>query len=226
MRAVNDRAERPEDVGPRVYVVHCVDTEGPLEESLEATFERLRKERGIDLPPDRDTLSALQNAAMDLSGEEKEIAEFLAPSRLAYLSSWEDVERMVQAMTSESSRLSYADPQGNPYAFTWYIIDVVGYVDNPRRKALGWHVIWDKYQRLLRSSLGIDSLGMAFPYGSSRRPCTRLQHVLDKQRLARAGSGQKDHRTRLVPVNVSGRWRNRKDGSKLLAGAIRAVRLF
>ena len=26
-----------------VYLVHCVDTEGPLYESLEATFERIEK---------------------------------------------------------------------------------------------------------------------------------------------------------------------------------------
>ena len=25
-----------------VYIVHCIDTEGPLDESLKATFERLK----------------------------------------------------------------------------------------------------------------------------------------------------------------------------------------
>ena len=34
-----------------VYVVHCVDTEGPLHESVEATFERLKAIFGIDLEP-------------------------------------------------------------------------------------------------------------------------------------------------------------------------------
>ena len=26
----------------KVYVVHCIDSEGPLHESLEATFERIK----------------------------------------------------------------------------------------------------------------------------------------------------------------------------------------
>jgi hypothetical protein len=34
-----------------VYVVHCVDTEGPLHESVEAIFERLKGIFGLDLEP-------------------------------------------------------------------------------------------------------------------------------------------------------------------------------
>lgn len=34
-----------------VYVVHCIDTEGPLYESVEATFERLKEIFHIDLDP-------------------------------------------------------------------------------------------------------------------------------------------------------------------------------
>ena len=32
-----------------LYVVHCVDTEGPLNETLDATFERLESIFGITL---------------------------------------------------------------------------------------------------------------------------------------------------------------------------------
>ena len=35
----------------KVYVVHCVDTEGPLNETLEATFERLKHIYHLDLKP-------------------------------------------------------------------------------------------------------------------------------------------------------------------------------
>ena len=28
-----------------LYIVHCIDTEGPLEETLAGTFERLRQEK-------------------------------------------------------------------------------------------------------------------------------------------------------------------------------------
>ena len=32
-----------------VYVVHCADTEGPLYESIEGTFERIRQVFNIDI---------------------------------------------------------------------------------------------------------------------------------------------------------------------------------
>ena len=43
-----------------VYVVHSIDTEGPLYESLSATFERVNKIFGSQLEPGRDTLKKLQ----------------------------------------------------------------------------------------------------------------------------------------------------------------------
>ena len=35
----------------KVYVVHCIDTEGPLNESLKNTFERIKSIYGIRLKP-------------------------------------------------------------------------------------------------------------------------------------------------------------------------------
>jgi hypothetical protein len=146
----------------KLYIVHCVDTEGPLEEKLEATFERLRDQKQIDLAPSRDTLVRLQNRKIDLNGREAEIADFVAPKRLAYLSTWKEIEEMVTAMTSREYRLANADPAGNPYTFSWFIIDVVGYKDNPRRKAVGFHAVWDQYQRMLSGRLHNDCLGWHF----------------------------------------------------------------
>jgi hypothetical protein len=150
------------DSRPVVHVVHCVDTEGPLEEPLEATFDRLRHEMGIDLAPSIATLRALQAEALDLGGAQAAVARFLAPGRLAYLSSWNAVEDMVSAVTDPCYRRAHADPEGNPYIFSWFIIDVVGYSDNPRRKAVGWNVIWDNYARFLAGRAANDSLGWHF----------------------------------------------------------------
>jgi hypothetical protein len=75
---------------------------------------------------------------------------------------WYDVEEMVAATVSEDFRKEHADPEGNPYSFTWFIIDVVGYKDNPRRKALGFHSVWDAYQRLLQATRQHDAVGWHF----------------------------------------------------------------
>ena len=43
-----------------VYVVHAIDTEGPINETLKATFERLDEILGIKLKPTRKNLIKLR----------------------------------------------------------------------------------------------------------------------------------------------------------------------
>ncbi len=145
-----------------LYIVHCIDTEGPLEETLAGTFERLRQEKGIDYDASMETLTKLQKQEIDLSGREQEIQDYLAPKRLAYLDSWNQIEKMILSVTSEEFRYTFADPKGNPYTFSWFVVDTVGYKDNPRRKAVGFHVIWDQYQRFLKGRLFNDTFGWHF----------------------------------------------------------------
>ena len=44
-----------------VYVVHCVDTEGPLNESLIATFKRVKDLFNIELKPSEENLEKIVN---------------------------------------------------------------------------------------------------------------------------------------------------------------------
>ena len=145
-----------------LYVVHCVDTEGPLEETLNATFERLSQEKGIDFEASIETLIKLQNQEINLKGREQEIKDYIAPKRLAYLDSWEQVEKMIFSVTNEEFRYRFSDSKGNPYTFSWFIVDTVGYKDNPRRKAVGFHTIWDQYQRFLSGRIFNDVFGWHF----------------------------------------------------------------
>ncbi len=156
-----------------VWVVHCVDTEGPLTEPLDATFARIKARFGIELPASAETLVRLQRQEVPLGGREADVATFLDPQRLGYLSSWAAVEEMVGRVTSPAVRAKYCDGTGAPYAFSWFVIDVVGYRDNPRQKAVGFHAVWDRYERMLRERAGDDCVGWHFhtvPVG---------QHALD-----------------------------------------------
>ena len=54
-----------------VYIVHCIDTEGPLYETIDATFERLKEIFGIHLEPSIENLHKIQNQELDLNGMEK-----------------------------------------------------------------------------------------------------------------------------------------------------------
>ena len=46
-----------------VYIVHCIDTEGPMFESLEATFERINKIFDLNLDCSKENLLLIQNKA-------------------------------------------------------------------------------------------------------------------------------------------------------------------
>ena len=149
-------------MGEKLHIIHCIDTEGPLEETLDATFERLYQKWNINIDQSRKNLKKLQKMEIDLDGIEKEVSDFIAPKRLAYLESWEKIEEMILDITSKEFREKYIDSYGNPYLFSWFIIDVVGYKDNPRRKAVGYHKIWDMYQNFLKNSPYGDALGWHF----------------------------------------------------------------
>ena len=69
---------------PTVHVVHCVDAEGPLYESLDATFERLRYIFHLDLEPSREMLSKLQQGEIDLGGLEKSVQKVVEPQIINY----------------------------------------------------------------------------------------------------------------------------------------------
>jgi hypothetical protein len=145
-----------------LHVVHCVDTEGPLEENVEATFQRIADNFDIHLEPSLQNLERLQNQSIKLKGKEKDVAEFISPKRLAYLNNWSDIERMVTGITSPEFRRKFSSPDASPYTYSWFIIDVVGYHNNPRRKAMGYNVVWEQYQKILKNNLFNDVFGWHF----------------------------------------------------------------
>ncbi|HYC48516.1 MAG TPA: hypothetical protein VED01_23835 [Burkholderiales bacterium] len=145
-----------------VWAVHCIDTEGPLEETLDATFERINRVFGTALEPSLATLAQLQRGGLPLGGAESEIARFVSPSRLAYLSTWREIEEMIVRVTDPRVRQLNHDSAGRPYVFTWFVLDVVGYRDNPRRKAAGYHAVWDQYRRMIRGTSDHDGFEWHF----------------------------------------------------------------
>ena len=49
-----------------VYFVHCVDTEGPLYESLSAKFQRIKDIFNINIKPSKENIKKLKLAKIPL----------------------------------------------------------------------------------------------------------------------------------------------------------------
>ena len=56
-----------------VYFVHCIDTEGPLYESLAAKFQRVKDIFNINIKASKKNLRKLKLAKIPLKGKEKKM---------------------------------------------------------------------------------------------------------------------------------------------------------
>ncbi len=136
--------ERAEKV---VYIVHCIDTEGPLYESLEATFERIETSFNIKLPPTKENLEKLRKKEIFLNGNEEAVLGLISEEYLNYNSNWEEIDAMLDEITSENFRFKLKDSFGGGWVYNWFCVDYVGFTgENPRRKDLGCHKIFDHYK--------------------------------------------------------------------------------
>ena len=136
----------------KVYVVHCIDSEGPLHESIEATFERIKHIFHIDLKPSKDTLRDLQQGKIDLDGIEESVKLTLDPHLLNYNNTWDKVEDMLKDCLSPQFRNKFKDSLGNGWVYNWHCVDHVDYEINPRRRDIGYHNIFDEYNRILKDT--------------------------------------------------------------------------
>jgi hypothetical protein len=146
-----------------VYVVHCIDTEGPLHESIDATFGRLREIFHLDLEPSIGLLRRLQAGEVSLDGLEAAVQKVLDPHLLAYNDTWDKVDAMLAELMNESFRTQICDSSGAGWIYNWFCVDHVDYDSNPRRRDIGYHNIFDHYRRVLRET-GSSQDGLHFHY--------------------------------------------------------------
>lgn len=131
---------------PKVFIVHCVDTEGPLHEDLGATFSRIEKICGIKLEQSKDTLNKLQLKEINLQGKEDEVYELIKPQRINLNKTWAEVKEMVNNISSDEYRQNFRDSYGQPWKFSWFILDHHGFFgSNPRKRDLDDHSVFDFY---------------------------------------------------------------------------------
>ena len=134
-----------------VYIVHAVDTEGPLYESLDAKFERLEELFGVkDVARTEENFCRLQNGKIDLGGREKDVMAVFSGHLMNYNDSWDKIDTMLAKLMSENFRRKMTDSFGGGWVFSWHCMDHVGFEENPRRRDLGYHKIFDHYRDVLK----------------------------------------------------------------------------
>ena len=142
-----------------VVILHAVDTEGPLFESLEAKFERLRDLYGLGgIKPTAENLRRIQNQEIDLGGLEQQVALTLSGHLTNYNDTWDKIDQMLDRLMKPDFRSAFPDSYGGAWVFNWFCLDHVGFENNPRRRDMGYHNIFDHYRKLLAEHPGWDDV--------------------------------------------------------------------
>lgn len=140
---------------PTVYIVHCVDTEGPLYEDLGAKFQRLESIFGISqIQPTQENFEKICRGELDLGGKEDIVKNVFSSHLSKYMENWQVLDEMLSRAMSSEFRGKLTDSWGQPYIYSWFCVDHVNYLVNPRRRTLGYHAIFDHYKNLIESQPG------------------------------------------------------------------------
>ena len=139
-----------------VSIVHCIDTEGPLHEPVQATYERLQYILGIDKFDFKKTtvnLEKILNGEIDLKNDSGVRAlDIISPHLLTLNNSWDKIYAMYEDMNTSGLRSKLLDKDSNPWCITYHVMDHVEYKNNPRRRTIGYNAIFDEYINLSSNS--------------------------------------------------------------------------
>lgn len=135
-----------------VFIVHCIDTEGPLHEDFTVPFEQIRNIYGIQIEPSEENLRKLRNGEIDLSGKEIPIRRMIDKQKMSTKGSWEEIEAMLSEISTDRFRSMLPDSKGNGWVYSWFCMDHVGFTgQNPRKRDAGYHKIFDRYMEMTRT---------------------------------------------------------------------------
>ncbi|REC51463.1 hypothetical protein DRF62_17305 [Chryseobacterium piscium] len=138
----------------KVYICHHIDTEGPLYESMEELFKRVKFITGIDLEPSTENISKLQQRDIEISDELwKELKMIVDPHTIKFLGDWKQIDTMLDHIMTPFYRNELVDSEGNGWLYNWHIMDHIGFTGaNPRRRDLGYLKIFDYYQDKIKTT--------------------------------------------------------------------------
>lgn len=112
---------------PLLYIVQTIDTEGPLYESLTATFERIEQLTGEKIEPSVENLKKIQNKEIDLGGKEDMAALAFNSRLLNYNKTWDKMDSFLDDITSSEFRNKYTDSFGNGWQYSWFIVNFLNF---------------------------------------------------------------------------------------------------
>ena len=146
----------------KLYIVYCIDTEGPLHESIDATFQRIKSVFNIDILPTEENLKKLQKQELDLGENTEAISKMFSQQLISYNDSWDKIDLMLDKIMTEDYRNRFSDSDGNGIIYNWHCMDHVGFQTNLRGRDLGFGKIFTHYKRKIQEHNSSDPIHWHF----------------------------------------------------------------
>ena len=159
----------------KVFIVHAVDTEGPLTESSSETIKRFNN---IIKPKIRIKNKSQLFAALDQKNFNKKIQKNFNSHLLKYNNSWNDIKKMLQKLEETNLRTKLLDHDNKGYKITWHCMDHVNYKTNLRKKTFGYNKIFDFYKDYINNNNLKDEIEFHFHPMSIYEDCHRDGYLL------------------------------------------------
>ncbi len=130
-----------------ISFVHVIDTEGPLYESPAATVQRLQEITGAKLPDLAPSflIQQLKAGLIKLPQSSSHVENILSDHRLHLNPDWQTIDVMLEKIGNPKFRNKFLDCEERPWALSWFCLDHIGYSENPRKRDIGYHNIFDHY---------------------------------------------------------------------------------
>ena len=136
----------------KIYIVHCIDAEGPLSEDFKSTLKRARNIFDKPIKNYKSLKDFLKNNKSLSKKELKDFKFIFSKHILNYNKNWADISNMVSILFSKEFLEKYKDSLGNYWVYNFFILDHVFYDKNPRKRSLGFHKVYEFYKKKLKTN--------------------------------------------------------------------------
>ena len=164
----------------QIYIVHSVDTEGPLYESQKETFKRIEELCGIRI---KNQSSKILNKIIkgNYFNEKlkKKVSKIFNPHLINYNYNWSLIRKMLNSISKPNFRNRVPGSDGKGYVLTWHCVDHVNYKTNPRKRILGYGKIFSFYKNFIKRKKLKDKLQFHFHPMSILRQIGMLLYILE-----------------------------------------------
>lgn len=135
-----------------VYIVHCIDTEGPMYEGKGVVFEQIKSVFGIEIENTQKNYEMMDAGTLDLGENSEGIRNLFRSHKTVTRGSWSEIDNMLEKITAEGFRKKLPDFLGNGWIYNWFCMDHVGFTgENPRKRDEGHHKIFDHYCTMIKT---------------------------------------------------------------------------